>query len=152
MTYEIPDYGYTCPDGDSSCEDNVNEAVGKLKADLAKEREYKNGAYHERNMLVAALSRLFPAHLAQHVDKEGEEPWDSKWRWIVFIDIPKSNTHSETLQLAWHIEDTQLSLFAHLKEETNRWDNHTTQEKYERLATLRNVTDYGCSVCGDDDR
>jgi hypothetical protein len=87
----------------------------------------KNAAYTERNALVAALSKMFPASLERH---PAEEEWEDDWRWIVFIDLP-------TGQATWHIHDSELPNFAHLPREAGRkWDGHPTAEKYARLAAL----------------
>jgi len=92
----------------------------------------KNDAYGERDQLVAALSKMFPASLERHPDEDTE--WEDEWRWIVFIELP-------TGQATWHIHDSELPLFAHLPRETGRtWDGHTTPEKYDRLARLRAAT------------
>lgn len=47
----------------------------------------KDGAYFERNQLVAALSKLFPASLAKH--DVNDKSWDDDWRNIVVIELPK---------------------------------------------------------------
>lgn len=86
----------------------------------------KNQAYAERNRLVAALSKLFPASLERH---EGEN-WEDDWRWVVYIDLP-------TGQASWHIHDSELELFQHLERNTGRkWDGHSPEEKYKRLEQL----------------
>ena len=89
--------------------------------------ELKNSAYHERNMCVAALSKLFAAHLARH---EGDPEWEPDWRTIVCIHLP-------TGQATWHVHDSEVNLFAHLSLAECEWDGHTAEEKYERLARLR---------------
>ena len=50
----------------------------------------------------------------------------------MFIDLP-------TGQASWHYHDREAHLFAGLPPYTKPWDGHTTPEKYERLAALRNV-------------
>ncbi len=81
----------------------------------------KDAAYHERDLLVALVSKLFPSHLARH---EGE--WEDDWRNIVCVHLP-------TGQATWHIHDSELSDFAHLGLCAGHWDGHTTDEKYERV-------------------
>ena len=49
-------------------------------------KKQKDGAYWERNQLVSALSKVFPAHLAKHPEEDKE--WDDDWRTIVVIKIP----------------------------------------------------------------
>lgn len=98
--------------------EQARKRIGELEAQ-------KDGAYQERDRLVAALSKLFPATLARH---EGAD-WEDEWRNIVFIDLP-------TGQASWHIHDSELPQFAHLSQSNPKWDGHTTEEKYARLAAL----------------
>lgn len=86
----------------------------------------KDAAYAERNRLVAALSKCFPAHLYRH---EGAE-WEDDWRIVVCVHLP-------TGQATWHIHDSEVVLFEHLPMTKSHWDGHTTEEKYVRLAALR---------------
>lgn len=95
------------------------------------ERESKNGAYKERDMLVCALSKLFPAYLARH--NEEDTKWENDWRWIVYIDLP-------TGQVSWHIHDSEREMFNHLEVKENNWDGHNTERKYERLTALQALT------------
>ena len=90
----------------------------------------KNQAYNERNILVAGLSKIFPAFLSWHYPED--EDWDPEWKWIVYITLP-------TGQVSWHIHETELSMFSHLEHRRrgNYWDGHTTQEKYERVKRLQ---------------
>lgn len=103
--------------------------------DYRKERDV---AYTERNRLVAALARLLMAAtpnapagsiawLAEHDPTDAD--WDPEWRTIVFIEGP-------TGQLSWHLHDSDVPLFDGLPRGTNRWDGHSTPEKYERVARL----------------
>jgi hypothetical protein len=89
--------------------------------------EQKDGAYSERNKLVAALSKLFPAWLAQHSPED--TGWESDWRNIVFIQLP-------TGQASWHIHDSEIELFTHLPAGPNAWDGHTNEEKYARVGQM----------------
>lgn len=93
------------------------EEIGKSKDD----------AYHERDMLVCALSKLFPSYLARHDEKE---EWEDDWRWIVYIEIP-------TGQVSWHIHDSEREMFNHLEVKENNWDGHNTERKYQRLSKLQ---------------
>lgn len=56
-------------------------------------KKQKDGAYFERNQLVSALSKLFPAHLAKHPEEDKE--WDYDWRTIVVIKLPVSMCKDE---------------------------------------------------------
>jgi hypothetical protein len=86
----------------------------------------RDGAYAERNMLVAFLTACYPSHLMRHPD--GEE-WDDDWRWIVCV-------HTTHGQMTWHIHDRELEQFAHLLRRANDWDGHTTEDKYARLRVM----------------
>lgn len=105
----------------------------------------KNQAYWERNQLVAALSKLFPAWLERH--PESDKDWDDEWRNIVFIEISTEELENKyfqggflvryTRQLSWHIHDDDLYWFSHLEtRKENSWDGHTTNEKYRRLMNI----------------
>lgn len=88
----------------------------------------KDGAYRERNKVVSALSKLFPASLGKH-DPEDKE-WGKEWMNIVYIKLP-------TGQVSWHLHDSDMPLFAHLEYGKEVWDGHTTEEKYERLLAIQ---------------
>lgn len=114
----------------------IGEAeLATLKASLADAlarekglREVKDGAYSERNKLVAALSKLFPSWLEDH--DAADTKWENDWRNIVFINFP-------TGQASWHIHDSELPQFSHLSRLCgNSWDGHTNDEKYARIAAL----------------
>lgn len=103
----------------------------QYRAELEKERESKDGAYRERNLLVQALTKLFPSYLARH--DENDMGWDRDWMWIVYIDLP-------TGQVSWHLHDSEVQLFSHLEVQENKWDGHNTERKYERLQALALLT------------
>lgn len=88
-----------------------------------------DSVYKERDLLVCALSKVFPSYLSKHKDKEGEN-WGPEWTNVVFIKLP-------TGQASWHIRDPELELFSHLKYKDNNWDGHTKNEKYKRLNSLK---------------
>lgn len=92
-------------------------------------KQQKDVAYAERDRLVAALSKVFPASLERH--PEEDRTWDNDWRWIVFIELP-------TGQATWHIHDSELDWFAHLPRLTGeKWDGHSTEQKYVRLSDIK---------------
>ncbi len=106
----------------------------------------KDQAYWERNQLVAALSKVFPAWCERHPD--ADKKWDDDWRTIVFIEIPTYELTNkyvqggfmryETRQLSWHIHDSEKEWFSHLPWRVgNSWDGHDTQEKYRRLNAIK---------------
>jgi hypothetical protein len=96
-------------------------------------RRQKNNAYHERDQLVAAISKLFPSHLLIHPAVDAA--WEEGWRTIVCVHLPAG-------QATWHIHDSERELVAHLEDVNllgcRGWDGHTTEEKYRRLAQLEN--------------
>lgn len=101
--------------------------------------QQKDRAYWERNQLVAALSKIFPAWLGKH-PKEDKE-WDEEWRNIVFMEIPSEyrdvSGQDFPHQISWHIHDFDLPMFDHLSFWNSKpWDGHDTQEKYRRLRAI----------------
>lgn len=101
--------------------DAAKEIV-KLRAEIAEVKGFKDGAYLERNKLVALLSKVFPSGKK----KTAIEGWSEDWHGCVYIDLP-------TGQASWHYHDSQSWLFDHLPEYQGVWDGHTTEEKYERI-------------------
>ena len=92
----------------------------------------KDQAYHERNMLVAFLCNLYPAHMKRHPKEDAE--WENDWRNIVCV-------HSPMGQLTWHIHDSEAEMFSFLNQTPEpfpdcEWDGHTTSEKYGRLLSV----------------
>jgi|SRR6185312_7008986 len=121
------------------------QALAKLESWHAQQVEAagkaKDSAYWERNQLVAALSKIFPAWLGYH-----EGLWEDCWRTIVYVIIPVHHEVSiggmgvrdvgSHAQLSWHIHDDDKKYFHHLDLGLETWDGHTTEEKYKRLAQL----------------
>lgn len=101
------------------------QRITALERENAALRERKDGAYEERNRVVAALARIFPSGLA----RTNIEGWDEEWHGCVYIDSPVG-------QLSWHYHDSQAYLFEGLPPYEGQWDGHTTEEKYQRLAIL----------------
>ena len=100
----------------------------KLRAEVVAMEARKDAAYLERNQVVAALAKVFPACRA----RTAIEGWSEDWHGCVFIDLP-------TGQASWHFHDSQAYLFDFLPERAVEWDGHTTEEKYARLAALGDV-------------
>lgn len=100
----------------------------------------KNNAYWERNQLVSVLSKFFPSYLTKH--SELDKDWESDWRTIVVINIPIKTEATFNKgqivikQVTWHIHDSEVGLFDHLQYQENKWDGHTTEEKYKRLRII----------------
>lgn len=95
-------------------ENVINETVNKVMETIDK-------VYNERNRVVAALSKLFPASI--EID-----PKEPEWK-VVIIDIP-------TGQVSWHVAKHEMHMFAHLEHGKREWDGHDTEEKYRRLGAI----------------
>lgn len=107
--------------------DRLYKMLNKQNALMEKLRERNDAVYAERNKLVCALSKIFPAWLGLH---EEDKNWQKEWMNIVYIQLP-------TGQVSWHFHEDLLPLFAHLEyDNTEKWDGHTTEEKYERLLEI----------------
>ena len=87
----------------------------------------RDGAYTERNRLVAFLTNIYPSG----VKKTAIPGWDEAWHNCVYIDLPVG-------QASWHYHNDEAHLFAHLPPYESEWDGHTTEEKYERLLLATN--------------
>ena len=83
----------------------------------------RDGAYTERNRLVAFIASIYPSG----VKKTAIPGWDEAWHGCVYIDLP-------TGQASWHFHDSEAYLFAYLPPYDGEWDGHSTEEKYERIA------------------
>lgn len=100
--------------------------VKYIRADeVARLKERKDGAYLERNQVVATLAKCFPSGIA----RTAIDGWDEEWHGCVYIDLP-------TGQVSWHYHDSHAHLFAGLPPYNRAWDGHSTEEKYQRLAAL----------------
>lgn len=105
------------------CAKRAIDEIERLNAENARLRERKDGAYEERNRVVALLTSVFPSG----VKKTAISGWDAEWHGCVYIDLP-------TGQASWHYHDSQAHLFSHLPPYQGEWDGHTTDVKYERVA------------------
>lgn len=86
----------------------------------------RDSIYHERNQVVAALSKCFSSGTV----RTPIEGWEPEWFNCVYIQLP-------TGQVSWHYHDRERPLFAHLPPYWGKYDGHTTEEKYRRLAQLK---------------
>lgn len=108
----------------------LDRALAGLAAERDEQRAAKDGAYEERNRVVAALARTVIANGGvAGIARTAIEGWSEDWHGCVYIDLP-------TGQASWHFHESQRELFAGLPPYTRGWDGHTTLEKYERLAAL----------------
>jgi hypothetical protein len=90
----------------------------------------KDGAYHERNQVVAGLAALAVAMgWRAGIARTNIPGWDAKWNGVVYVDLP-------TGQCAWHFHDDEAELFAFLPPYKGEWDGHDTEEKYRRVKAL----------------
>jgi hypothetical protein len=94
-------------------------------------RRERDSAYTERNHLVAVLAKLYPA-LRSKTEIDG---WDPAWQNIVYIRLP-------TGQVSYHFHDSDLALFAHVKEGPVIWDGHQKQDVHNRLNALTPAKDF----------
>lgn len=99
--------------------------IDALAAEVRALRARKDGAYLERNQVVAALAKCFPSGTA----RTAIEGWSEDWHGCVYIDLP-------TGQVSWHFNDSHAHLFADLPPYAGSWDGHDTPEKYRRLAAM----------------
>lgn len=101
------------------------EVQAAQPTELEELRKQKDGAYFERNQVVAALAKCFPSGVA----KTAIEGWSEDWHGCVYIDLP-------TGQVSWHFHDSQAYLFKDLPPYAGKWDGHDTPEKYRRVNAL----------------
>ena len=80
--------------------------------------------YRERDLLVCALSKVYPSHLMRHHSSRNQHA-------VVCIHTPVG-------QLAWTFPDTEWAKahFGHLEWRENDWDGCKTKERFERLEKL----------------
>lgn len=83
--------------------------------------------YRERARLVAFLASRYPAVRAY------SDPFEPDWS-VVYVTTPAG-------QMSWHIAPSDVDLFRHVPlvdagNQRARWDGHSTEEKYARLAAL----------------
>ncbi len=88
-------------------------------------RSDKDGAYFERNNLVAAIARLYPSGIRS----TSIEGWDAEWHGCVYIDLPSG-------QISYHYHDSHAHLFADLPPYEKPWDGHDKDTVHKRLADV----------------
>ncbi len=116
----------TCPATAEPTEDQVRNHPLYLAM-----RNTKDGAYTERNRVVAAFARMAQSQgWPVAIIKTDIPGWDPEWHNCIFIETPFG-------QVSWHFHDDQRNLFPDTMVGTGAiWDGHTTEEKYRRLDEL----------------
>ena len=100
----------------------------KEHRDIANAKMQKDKAYHERNLVVAALAKHVIAMGGVAGLKHTKIPgWNPEWYGCVYIVPPGGK------QLSWHYHDSHAYVFAGLPLYEGEWDGHDTPEKYRRL-------------------
>lgn len=99
----------------NGCEQYQLEAADRIEQ-LERERD---GAYLERNQLVALLASIYPSG----IKRTAIEGWHEDWHGCVYIDFPWG-------QASWHYHESQADLFSHLPPYEGQWDGHSTEAKY----------------------
>lgn len=102
--------------------DGISSLLLTVQQESIKQRNKKDGAYLERNKLVALLASLYPSG----IKKTSIEGWSDEWHGCVYIDFPWG-------QASWHYHDSQSYLFDHLPPYQGEWNGHTTEQKYEEI-------------------
>lgn len=93
------------------------------------ERQAKR-AFEERDELLIALSKIWPAHLMPTKAAALIAGTNEDWLWSLCL-------HSPVGQLAWSLNNDLAARFSHLdRHEHNEWDGHTAEERSNRLARL----------------
>ena len=108
-------------------------SIQTLKAGLARAEQREDWATshaadltRERDLLVRALSKIYPSHLMRHRGKSGHH------KPVVCIIAPSG-------QLCWTLRDGDkqaLESFRHLEWKENDWDGHTATDRLARLEAL----------------
>lgn len=111
----------------------VDDTMESLERSVKDLRRRKDGAYLERNRLVAAFCRL-ALELGWNAGKARTaiEGWSEEWHGCIYIDTPSG-------QVSWHYHDSHDHLFDDLPDYDGKWDGHTTDQKYERLNELLRI-------------
>ena len=100
-----------------------DDLCAEAAAEIERLRAANDGAYAERNRLVAYIASMFPSG----IKRTTISGWDEAWHGCVYIDLP-------TGQASWHYHDREAHLFATLPPYQGEWDGHSTEEKYARIA------------------
>jgi hypothetical protein len=101
----------------------------------------RDGAYRERAQLLAWLAALHPAVITPALD------FDQAGWWLLYITTPAG-------QLSWHISPRDAGLLAHVERvepdyPRAQWDGHTTEAKYERVASFTRLLSENADQTGE---
>ena len=108
-----------------------------LRDQLEAMRHRKDGAYEERNKVVALLVRiLLDMGWTVGIARTDIEGWDEEWHGCVYAQSPAKGHNVEPFQWSWHYHDSQHHLFAGLPAWTGAYDGHTTEDKYDEIVDL----------------
>src|SRR5258708_36326412 len=94
-------------------------------SELEELRKQKDQAYWERNQLVAALSKLYPAWLSRH--EESDTAWEQDWKWISLMEIRPGG----------HSEARRNILQENFHNEPKKWSCHIPVTKWNNSSNLR---------------
>lgn len=110
---------------------DAQRSATRLRNQITKTETERDGAYRERAQLLAWLAALHPAvrTLAPDVTEPG---------WQILYLNPTTGG-----QMSWHIAPQDIELFEHVEyvpagsgDQRALWDGHTTEQKYDRIATV----------------
>lgn len=110
---------------------DAQRSATRLRNQITKAETERDGAYRERAQLLAWLAALHPAvrTLAPDVTEPG---------WQILYLNPTTGG-----QMSWHIAPQDIELFEHVEyvpagsgDQRALWDGHTTEQKYDRIATV----------------
>lgn len=105
----------------------------ELQGKVAGLEAQKDGAYSERNKILslfAVLAWRFGWKVGVGLHPITDTTWEKDWRNILFINLP-------TGQASWHFHDSEKHLLSGLPDYHDKWDGHSTPEKYKRLHYTR---------------
>lgn len=107
---------------------DIAEIAADALATQSRTAGERDAAYRERARLVAWLACLYPSVIAPAPDLE-EPGWQ-----IVYLTTPAG-------QASWHIHPRDAEFFTRVEhvaadDPRAQWDGHTTEAKYERIASL----------------
>ena len=114
------------------------EQIEQLKAEIDRLRERltsveaeRDGAYGERNRVVAWAARMALAlGFDVTVTKTAIHGWDTAWHNCIYVQTPEG-------QVSWHFHDQEVDVFADFPRGAVTWDGHSTPQKYDRVRTAR---------------